>query len=848
MRCCPPLLACLCLGCDLPPEEDQTQTPSAEAPAVGPMKSLLVDGFEKNSSTPWACDSADDEAELDYKDEKASQGRHALRVRVKRNKDNTKALKILLRREASFSFREARSVLLDAYSTIPGATVALAFQGAPGDFFQESRAVAPTEPGRDLRFDLTGPNWKNASTRWAFVGPPINLDRLKRLFLIIFVPPNASGDIFLDNLRLETSADSFYREWRPEILWTSPWTDTETFNTLEITALFRASYNDVFDPRDIAVGARITAPDGRTLHLRGFFCGLTKARLPEDPAAETPFWGPHVKPSSLPAKDFVATSTPEEPELPPPPPSTFLHESPARTTDQKKRDEKTSDVSQPTLAFEKTAELALKAAGEKVPAKALPLPVWLIRFTPSEPGRHTARLYVRNRLGEAWTTEESFLVTPPRSEAAAPTTRGGVRISLRDPRHFELEDGAPFSPFGQNVCWTKDWRPYLQKIRAYGGNTCRIWFCPWGLMLENPKTPGTYDLAAAERMDELVETAERQGLRLIVCFAFHGMTGPHWKKYPYAMENGGPCARPEDFFTNEKARAQFASLLRYATSRWGHSPAIFAWELFNELDLAACDRKTDLVDWVLDMAGRLKYADAHRRPVTFSVNHADFFPQIWRDARLDFISVHLYGPKTADLIDDALAHLRSIPKPCMIAEFGGHWEPAVDTADVKGLRLKDILWLTACRPTPGPALPWWWDVQIEVNRLYPRFQAVGAFLKGDDRRGRFQHWLRTPLADGWEASGIMDAHGGRFFVRRRDHEADPTTAPACPVSALSLTGVVEGAFSLEIWDAETGRKEKTTTTLRSERGLLKISLPARRDSFALKLDALDPPIPRLTTD
>jgi hypothetical protein len=36
----------------------------------------------------------------------------------------------------------------------------------------------------------------------------------------------------------------------------------------------------------------------------------------------------------------------------------------------------------------------------------------------------------------------------------------------------------------------------------------------------------------------------------------------------------------------------------------------------------------------------------------------------------------------------------------------------------------------------GACLPWWWDTHIESRNLYGHFAALGAFLKGEDRRGR----------------------------------------------------------------------------------------------------------------
>lgn len=46
-----------------------------------------------------------------------------------------------------------------------------------------------------------------------------------------------------------------------------------------------------------------------------------------------------------------------------------------------------------------------------------------------------------------------------------------------------------------------------------------------------------------------------------------------------------------DFFTNERARADYKQRLRYLVARYGYSTSIFAWEFFNEViacQLAYC--------------------------------------------------------------------------------------------------------------------------------------------------------------------------------------------------------------------------------------------------------------------
>ncbi len=56
-----------------------------------------------------------------------------------------------------------------------------------------------------------------------------------------------------------------------------------------------------------------------------------------------------------------------------------------------------------------------------------------------------------------------------------------------------------------------------------------------------------------------------------------------WVSNPYNLANGGPCATPADFWTDAQARKRYQQRLRYLVARWGYSPHVFAWEFWNEV-------------------------------------------------------------------------------------------------------------------------------------------------------------------------------------------------------------------------------------------------------------------------
>ncbi|MCZ7643878.1 MAG: hypothetical protein M5U26_01115 [Planctomycetota bacterium] len=751
--------------------------PAPEVPVAA--ESELLDGFEGPAETVWAFDSADDEADASYKKEGATQGAAALGVALR-----GKGLKgkLHLRREVLWNLSKAAALRLDVTSPAAGLQVALAFKADPGEVYQESKPVTlQAGLNRGVRFPLAAPHWKHAKTDWAYSGAPVNLGKVVRVMVLLFPGETEKGAFVLDNLRVEGEAEAALRAWRPEFLRLSRVSGARQYEPLELGALFRASYTDYFDRSDIAAGVTVTPPDGRAFEVPAFFAGVMplEAEAPHPGGPRPPPWGPFLK---------------------------------------KEADEARAEPAETRTRW----------------------PVWLARFTPARPGRYLLQWRARNSVGETRAAEQELHVLPYAGAKAPPGCRGGnVRISRVDPRRFELEDGSPFFVLGQNVCWTTDWAPYLERIAEYGGNACRIWLCPWGVSLERKTEPYAYDLDAAERLDELFKRAEAAGVRIVFCFTFHGATRDFWGDQPYNRANGGPCARPEEFFTDRRARAQFKRLLEYAAARWGCSPALLAWEVINEADLAGYDREEDAVAWVLEMAGHLKAVDAHGHLVTASTTRPEFGARLWDDPRIDFVSGHAYGFDAGEALGGWTDAVAGKPKPFVLAEYGGGWLPQTDQQDKDGRRLQAALWLSACAPAAGCALPWWWDTQIEAFKLYPRFAAVGRFLKGEERRGRYEIPFLARPAEGVEARGILDAQGGRVYLFNPAWARSVEAAPRGPLFAqpaeLPLQGLLDGTYRVEYWDAEQGEVFQRAEA-EAKGAKLNLALPARAGPYAVKFD------------
>lgn len=117
---------------------------------------------------------------------------------------------------------------------------------------------------------------------------------------------------------------------------------------------------------------------------------------------------------------------------------------------------------------------------------------WRARFAPLETGRHRAVARLLDHAGDVFSSAGVEL------DCAPPVRPGGIRISTRDSRFFEQDDGRPYFPIGHNLAFVAHGQ-YLDTDRAAdvfrrmaenGANCARVWVCceDWALALEARKS------------------------------------------------------------------------------------------------------------------------------------------------------------------------------------------------------------------------------------------------------------------------------------------------------------------------------------------------------------------------
>jgi len=369
--------------------------------------------------------------------------------------------------------------------------------------------------------------------------------------------------------------------------------------------------------------------------------------------------------------------------------------------------------------------------------------IWRIRYTPTLTGQYSI---VNVRLNNAVTHEEK-MEKRDWSVKGDPLP-GFVRIDRGDKTRFMFDNGARYYPLGHNQAWHSsdlpDTTELFGKMHDAGENWSRVWMTHWdgkNLDWSTDKTKqvkiGSIDLTAAKRWDTLVQSAEKNGIYFQMVVQHHGQyasrdgykysgnVDPNWQDNPYNVKNGGFLDAPENFFTNPQARALTKRKLYYIMSRWGYSPSILSYELFNEVENsdAGKGKLSDTIAlWHREMTLFLRQFDSNRHLVTTSTST----PSVGAlSETVDYVQQHMYPSDVLTALSGeaiTAANGKKLDKPAFVGEFG-----SASGNDTDGIALHEGIWASLMRNGSGAAQYWYWD-GVEKNNLYSHYQAASGFL------------------------------------------------------------------------------------------------------------------------
>jgi len=380
-------------------------------------------------------------------------------------------------------------------------------------------------------------------------------------------------------------------------------------------------------------------------------------------------------------------------------------------------------------------------------------PCWKMRFAPAQSGVYKVnQIRIIDQNG-TYTSEPNITFTCVESGK-----KGFIRVDAKNPAFMKYDNGDTVLNIGQNIGWNDGrihgWKWYLTKLHKAGANWVRLWMCRYGTdagtLLEWKKGSygeyfegaGKLSMQIAQRIDKYVEIAEQNEIAIQLALQHHGQfsttANPDWNDNPYRTQAGGWINNPALFFTDAEAIRLTKNKYRYIVARWGHSPAIFAWELFNEVQFTNGWRKNqqDVVNWHETMAKYIHSIDPYEHPVTTS-SHGSGFEKLWELPDINLVQEHFYGNDTIHIFERTAAILARYNKPVIMAEFGLGGNPEgkpqkepMGTQLAEGLEMHNGIWSSFFVKSSGHM--WWWDNYIDPCNLYGAYTAMAVYAKNEN--------------------------------------------------------------------------------------------------------------------
>lgn len=506
-------------------------------------------------------------------------------------------------------------------------------------------------------------------------------------------------------------------------------------------------------------------------------------------------------------------------------------------------------------------------------------PEWRVRFTPTRAGLWRWRWIRETAAGReashpdrprAWDT---FWVRSDR-EPAGP---GFVRRAPGDHRYLAFDDGTAFVPIGENLAWadarrTRAYEDWIPKLAASGASYVRLWMPSWDMGLVYP--PATLEdwsarLDRAWQLDRVIELAREHGLYVMLSvqnhgpFALGGFFGSGWDANPFNAANGGPLGAPRELFSDERAREIFRRYLRYVVARWGHSPHVLAWELWNEVDLTDQPEPIDpVVDWHREMAGVLRDLDPNRHLITTSTSDENMtffawlgtlpietyelaYAPVWELPEIDFVQLHSYQVSgwtirapVARTLTSLISRMAAFGKPVLLAEAGIDFRGPAETLaeDPGGEGFHDLVWAGLFAGGLGSGMSWWWDEVVDPQDWYFHFEPLAALVSGVDFPGEGFRRSVEPVenaadVDAYVLSGTSTVLAWLKNAAHQYYAPDPSEVAGARLALPLPSGEALSGHWIDPW---TGAILAPV----SVRGSSTLEVPAFRRDVALRLERI----------
>jgi len=501
---------------------------------------------------------------------------------------------------------------------------------------------------------------------------------------------------------------------------------------------------------------------------------------------------------------------------------------------------------------------------------------WRIRFSGPEVGPYRFRVELRVK-GKLVATQEG-----PSFRLEKSSNRGMIRISRISPRYLEYDAGASFFAVGQDAAWTTDvtktipgaviaspnlpWDEafprWFSRMGQNGANWARVFMKP-NFYLETGE-PWAWSLENAWRLDQVLEIARQNGIHICLCFnpersddgaCYKGAmdlfraSNTAWGRLLSAHQVGFG-----QFYTDPFCAEMYRDKIRYVVGRWGYSPNIFSWELWNEIGTVSSTNGVG--QWCREMTAYLRAVDPWRHLIKASTSH-EWLPEYWGEDNGDLNDVHPYfgwsgdeDPKNlGSFLPEFSSGAYATGRPFIVGETGIAREVttkyglAGDLADkdVTCFHLHEALWGGLFSGAVGTGMVWYWDEHTDRHQCYYRFRAISNFVEDIEfnKEGFTRGETACTSTDQLRLFELVGKRTRLLWIRHRDLSwyglaVEGKKLQPVEHATLTLTAVQAGRYHVEYWNTQQGkllRSEELVVTGTS----LDVPLPDVQSEMALKV-------------
>jgi len=462
---------------------------------------------------------------------------------------------------------------------------------------------------------------------------------------------------------------------------------------------------------------------------------------------------------------------------------------------------------------------------------------WRLNYRPRESGKYTIYLNAKDKYGDATCYAGAIEVLPK-------VERGYLRVSKKDPRFFEFDNGESFYATGpsgwfrQTENWicggNTRWVPVEQLKQFYQrkaeNHSTYEYLARWHfgpLYLKD----GFIDAYVASKLESAIRSMESNGIYWIT-YGRPASGRTYFNNYKWGMnpmslqpqiirQNGLPTLSELGF--EQGGRIE----LDHFVSRFADSPAIWMWNCAEE--------DGEFNPEVLPYHSYIRSIDVYNHP--HGVSEGADGIKYGGDA---IILPDWYNGSYEKCLQ---AYLPLIKYKCPVIDIEGSVNDALDLYNMKEERLAKIengyhnhLWLCLFMKMAGGGTDWF-NVELDANNKMFHTKAISEYLNGESLTKTLWEIAKPEISvDELDAFALTSANKSMAWIVRPPAKNDGTE-----ISSFNATIPVlnDGSYLVEIWDTNNGEVIKKLDA-KSTNGKITVKIDNFKKDIALKVKITNP--------